>query len=299
MQITLPDYATRFDALSLSVCLLDLKGVGNTPRQATGFFWRHADKVFLITNWHNVTGINIDDGRSIANGWCPEKIGIQYFTKPTAVTTQATSIPNAKSIDAPTIEIPLYENFDQPFWLQHPKTFDAGIDVVALRVDHLVNTKEVQCVNDFSYSRLFQFVGSDVFIVGHPIAKSQSTYPLPFPVWKRGSIASELLVPWNMRPAFLVDARTSRGMSGSPVFARAYGPAALGDGTIKVDNILTSEFMGIYSGRIFDDNNEASIGMVWHRNLIDQILNAPSSGSRNWSAASPTSVFTAGRKNEQ
>jgi hypothetical protein len=35
MQMVLPDYATRFDTLSLSACFLDLKGVGETPRQAT------------------------------------------------------------------------------------------------------------------------------------------------------------------------------------------------------------------------------------------------------------------------
>lgn len=294
MQITLPDYATRFDSLSLSVCFLDLKGVGDTPRQATGFFWRRGEKVFLVTNWHNVTGINIIDGKPMSNGWCPDSLGMQYFTKPVVVDpSKIAMIPNAKSLDAPIVDVSLFEHFEQPFWIQHTKTFEMGIDVVAIPVSHLLsNTKAVQCVNDFSYPRLYQFVGSDVFIVGHPIAKAHNAYPVSFPVWKRGSIASELIVPWNMRPAFLVDARTSRGMSGSPVFSRIFGPAAHGDGTIQADNILTSEFMGIYSGRIFDDDNEASIGMVWHRNLVDQILDAPCAGSRDWTAATVPNLFT-------
>lgn len=38
-----------------------------------------------------------------------------------------------------------------------------------------------------------------------------------FPVWKRGSIASEPLFNINLGPAILVDAVTRRGMSGSPV----------------------------------------------------------------------------------
>jgi hypothetical protein len=59
MQMVLPDYATRFDSLSLSACFLDLKGVGDLPRRATGFFWRLSEKVFLITNWHVVTGLNM------------------------------------------------------------------------------------------------------------------------------------------------------------------------------------------------------------------------------------------------
>lgn len=292
MQITLPDYATRFEALTFSVCFLDLKGVGDTPRQATGYFWRRADNVFLVTNWHNVTGINIIDGKAMANGWCPERFGMQYFKKPTPADSNSINM----TLEAPTVDIPLYEHFDAPHWMQHAKSFDMGIDVVVISVSEFVDRKAVQCVNDRSYPRLFQFVGSDVFIVGHPIAKVHNEYPISFPVWKRGSIASEILVPWNRRPAFLVDARTSKGMSGSPVFSRVFGPAALGDGTLQADNILTSEFMGTYSGRIFDDDNEASIGMVWHRNIVDQILDAPSPGSRGWKPPTVPEIFVVNEK---
>jgi hypothetical protein len=34
------------------------------------------------------------------------------------------------------------------------------------------------------------------------------------------------------------------------------------------------EFAACYT-QIFDDKNNASIGLVWHRNLIDQMLGAP------------------------
>src|SRR6185437_6740288 len=74
MRMTLPDYVTRFDSLSLSACFLDLKGVGDLPRQATGFFWRCSQKAFLITNWHVVTGLNMMDGSTIGNHWVPEHI---------------------------------------------------------------------------------------------------------------------------------------------------------------------------------------------------------------------------------
>jgi hypothetical protein len=291
MQMVLPDYATRFDALSLSACFIDLKGVGDTPRQATGFFWRRAHKLFLITNWHVVTGINMMSGEPVANGWCPDKLVVQYFTKAVLAVVIG---PEMKTTEYLTVEVPLYLDFHHPFWIQHPMTFDWSVDIVAIQIEDALKDKDqVQCVNDFNYPQLYHFAGSEIFVLGHPLSKKDNAYPVLFPVWKRGSIASEIIVPWNMRPAFLIDSRTSQGMSGSPVFGRVFGPAAYGDGTIKVDNILTSEFMGIYSGRLFDDENNASIGLVWHRNLIDQIIDSPTPGSRDWTPSSAPTIFAA------
>lgn len=92
-------------------------------------------------------------------------------------------------------------------------------------------------------------------------------------------------------PAFLIDSRTSKGMSGSPVFARIFGTAPLANLTIRTENILTSEFMGIYSGRLFDDENNASIGLVWHRHLIDECLQSPAQGSRDWVPSQSIKLF--------
>lgn len=296
MQMVLPDYATRFDSLSLSACFIDLKGVGETPRQATGFFWRHSGKVFLITNWHVVTGRNMMDGRVIGQGWAPERLTLQYFTKAVLAYPTATALGDgARLINAPKIDVPLYGEFHAPFWVQHPMAYEWNVDIVAIELNNqmLPDKSSVVCVNDHTYPKLYHFAGSEIFVLGHPLPEKENKYPAPFPIWKRGSIASEIIVPWNMRPAFLIDSRTSKGMSGSPVFARIFGPAAYGDGTIHADNILVSEFMGVYSGRLFDDENNASIGLVWHRNLIDQMLDVAARGSRDWSPSKTLETFTA------
>jgi hypothetical protein len=289
MQMVLPDYATRFDSLSLSACFLDLKGVGDLPRQATGFFWRLSEKVFLITNWHVVTGLNMMDGKSIGNRWVPESIGLRYFTK------RASQLNGWQSMTVPSVNLPLFEDFHRPYWVQHPMAYEWNVDIVALDVTDKLAEEGVVCVNDYTYPKLYHFAGSEIFVLGHALPESTNAYPVPFPIWKRGSIASEIIVPWNMRPAFLIDSRTSKGMSGSPVFARVFGPAAYGDGSIRSDNILVSEFMGIYSGRLFDDENNASIGLVWHRNLIDQLLSEPISGSREWKQSQSIQMFSSMR----
>lgn len=290
MRMTLPDYVTRFDSLSLSACFLDLKGVGDLPRQATGFFWRCSQKVFLITNWHVVTGLNMMDGSTIGNHWVPEHIVLRYFTK------GAAQADGWRRMAVPEINLPLYEHFHKPHWLQHPMAYEWDVDIVALDVTDKLAERDVFCINDYMYPKLYHFAGSEIFVLGHALPESTNAYPVPFPIWKRGSIASEITVPWNMRPAFLIDSRTSKGMSGSPVFARVFGPAAYGDGSIHTENILVSEFMGIYSGRLFDDENNASIGLVWHRNLIDQLLAEPAPGSRDWVPSQSIKLFASMRK---
>lgn len=287
----LPGYATKFDSISLSACFLSLKGVGESLRQATGFFWRRSDKIFLITNWHVATGKNIMTGQFVEDGWCPKSFSVQYFAKAVAAApNDAVLGSDGKYKSVPTFELPVYEEFHDPFWIQHQKIYEYNIDLVAFEIHDKKAKDDVVCVNDYNYPQLYHFAGSEIFVLGYPIPQVDSKSPFQFPVWKRGSIASEILVPWNMRPAFLIDSRTSKGMSGSPVFSRVFGPAAYGDGTIRTDKILTTEFMGVYSGRLFDDENNASLGLVWRRNLIDEMLNGPAKGSRDWQ---PSAVFEA------
>src|ERR1700741_1495856 len=221
IQIVMPDYGTKFDALSLSACYLGLKGVGDS-RHATGFFWRRGNKVYLITNWHVVTGTNPLDGKS--KGWCPEKILVEHFTKDAKLPDGSTDV----NLSIPTFEIQLYQEFNSPFWIQHPMMTEWGVDIIAIELNpsQVEGINLVSCINDRSFPRLYHFAGSDIFVLGHPRPKTQSKYPVAFPIWKRGSIASELIVAFDMRPAFLIDSRTSSGMSGSPVFSRVFGPAA-------------------------------------------------------------------------
>jgi hypothetical protein len=91
-----------------------------------------------------------------------------------------------------------------------------------------------------------------------------------------------MLVPWKLiYPAFLIDCQTSGGMSGSPVLRRVFGPAVLSDLTTQADAAISTEFIGVYSGRLDDDDGNASIGLVWRRRLIEEILTRPMRGQRS------------------
>jgi hypothetical protein len=150
----------------MSACFLTLQGVGSEPRHATGFFWRKGEKIFLVTNWHVVTGINIFNGNQMAGGWCPATLAIEYFSRPPKTADAA----GMKYMEVSGFQIPLYEDFHLPFWLQHPMTFEWGIDIIAIEVeDNLFKDKAtVRCVNDAVYPKLYHFAGSEIFVLGHP-----------------------------------------------------------------------------------------------------------------------------------
>ena len=96
----------------------------------------------------------------------------------------------------------------------------------------------------------------DVFVLEYPFGAD----PPGFPVWKRGSIASE---PHLTRPGpgyMLVDTASRPGMSGAPVIPRSWS------------NSLT-RFIGVYSGRLHTkDPSDAQIGMVWPAEDIEEII---------------------------
>jgi hypothetical protein len=124
-------------------------------------------------------------------------------------------------------------------------------------------------LNDTKLDALSTHVGSQVFITGYPYQHYEGWM---LPIWKRGSIASEPLWPFDDKPMFLVDSKTSPGMSGSPVFRRDFGAIPLQNGQI-VHSKGGTEFVGVYSGRIAGPNMiDLDIGYVWAAYLINELF---------------------------
>ena len=53
---------TRIDPYSLTTVPIEQHANGKLLGSATAFVWRRAEKHYLITNWHVVTGKNATDG---------------------------------------------------------------------------------------------------------------------------------------------------------------------------------------------------------------------------------------------
>jgi hypothetical protein len=109
----------------------------------------------------------------------------------------------------------------------------------------------------------------EVFILGYPF----EIEPPAYPVWKRGSIASEPQLARLTSDFILVDTASRPGMSGAPVIRRSWTNHMVQPGVVALVDPPLNKFIGVYSGRIPTDHpHEAQIGLVWDGSFINEII---------------------------
>ncbi len=88
-----------------------------------------------------------------------------------------------------------------------------------------------------------------VSIVGFPYGLAQQG---GLPVWKIGTVASDLDIDIGGKPIFLVDTTARPGMSGSPVYAVRSGAFRSSDGSLHtaIGGSSIKKFLGVYSEQI-------------------------------------------------
>ena len=116
-------------------------------------------------------------------------------------------------------------------------------------------------------------VTENVYIIGYPFGFNVSPENGKYAIWSTGTVASDpdlnLNINGEQLPAFLVDAKTRHGQSGSPViYYNKNGIDSDANGIALYGGPVTHE-IGIYSGRI---NKESDLGYVWKWSLIKEII---------------------------
>lgn len=217
---------------------------------ATAFFAQYSGGVLLFTNLHVVTGRHFDTGKPLSlTAAIPNWLEIKFRMK-------------SDLLKHHKIRIPLYDHNQCPMWIEHPNT---KCDVVGLRVKipddgfvHTVNT-------ELAKQDILLEPATPVSIVGYPTGISVAG---SLPVWKTGTIASEHAVNVNNYHAFLIDAATRSGMSGSPVVWKVRNQYRNLNGELMFPTSAGNVFLGIYSGRHGSDD---TLGFVWRPELLDSI----------------------------
>ena len=151
-------------------------------------------------------------------------------------------------------------------WIEHPA--GRAIDVVALPLKNTGSDVAVYPLSlALSETDMVPQVAMPVSIIGFPYGIATGT---GLPIWKTDHIASEPDVDFDGRPAFLIDATTRAGMSGSPVVLRLLGGYHTKSGALMMGaSSPRTKLLGLYSGRIHGD---AELGRVWRPYLITEIL---------------------------
>jgi hypothetical protein len=253
--------------------------------KATGFFYKYGQTHGLVTNWHVLTGKHA----------VTEKLADEHNRFPTRLKCHWTEKDETRvAARFLELELPVIKD-GQPTWWQHRgflnqegKAQQVDIGVICLN-DWMPNYEEQKSrIAAFDAAVLVQTdrqgnalhveyayakVGAEVFILGFPMGLALQGV---FPVWKRGSIASEPLIAIDGNlPIFFVDAATRHGMSGSPVvyfgseLTNSRGAPAHAPPTFPSPWLL-----GVYAGRrgSSTEEQEMSFGRVWHRRLLDEIF---------------------------
>lgn len=155
----------------------------------TCFFVMSGDGPVFVTNRHNFTGRNrFTDEPLHKQGGIPDH---------TVVTMHGPGEVHYH------IDLTDHANPEAPAWTEHP-TLGAKADIVALPVKEMTNvvgeTNSVSFTNDWHRWD----VGSELHVIGYPYGQMGG----PFPIWSKGSIASEPDVDISGLPVFLIDYRS-------------------------------------------------------------------------------------------
>lgn len=254
--------------VSLAAMKVSLSFEGHSLGGGTAFFYELDGVRYLVTNWHNVTGLNPLSRECLhPKGGLPDAISIQipcYCEETSSVRFQS-------------FEISLFFDDDRlkPIWWEHP-THKEKVDLVAIPWAFDSEGMHVISANssDISHDSLGMSPGMDVFTLGFPRLMDGGGLA----IWKRGSIATEPGIDVDGLPKILIDTATREGMSGSPVFAS--GLVSFRETGRQLSSLaIRKRFIGIYSGRVGDDTFLAQLGMVWKESAIIETIRGKMAGT--------------------
>ena len=253
--VLLADVAARgqdiqIDPLSPSSLLLQIKHNDTVISSATGFVVQKGDKYYLITNRHVVLQCAEDRDPSDVGGWiCADKLAILHNKV------------GRLGMEWFTVTEELFEKDGKtPRWLEHP-TLHGAADIIALPLATTENVQFYPLDVKLARTDLAVAPGDTVSIVGFPFGQPQQ---FGLPIWKTGTVASDLDVEIGSKPMFLLDTTSRPGMSGSPVYAVRFGMIHRANGQMMNSPTRVVRFLGIYS----QQNLESELGGVWKASAV-------------------------------
>jgi hypothetical protein len=222
----------------------------------TGFIWQVEDQYYLVTSWHVLSTRDFFTGENLeAHAGRPNTLRALFNVQTGFFEKQRWNIR-------------IRDSEDKPLWLVHPSS---NVDIAVLPLPPRPNDLNIALypLNPLANDPLRIEIGMEVFILDYPF----KIEPPAYPIWKRGSIASEPELA-QMTPFYMLVDTTSRpGMSGAPVIRRSWTNHMDQPGVLAVVDPPLNKFIGVYSGRLrTDERDEAQIGLVWDASLLHQII---------------------------
>lgn len=238
------------DPLLLTTVRIVTLSTARTLTNATGFFYRRDERLFLVTSRHVV----VDE----ASDHHPDQLRIELHT-------------DADSL-AQTVgfTIPLYRA-GKSIWRQGRDAAGA-IDVAVIEIDRSAVDDGIVYAA-FTPSHLYRpatkiEIGAPLLVVGYPLGFHDTLYHMP--VVRQAIVASPFGLRFQGEGFFLTDARTHRGSSGAPVVMRLAEPSA-------AQAELPWMLLGIHSARFDsltrDTEVDEALGLncAWYADMLNTL----------------------------
>ncbi len=230
---------------------------------ATGFFYEHAEGLYIITNRHVV--IDEDDD------YHPDELFLKLHTNPNNIRENG------------IYKIPLYDS-GKPVWYEHP--MGAKIDLVAIWLDTEIKSRftiRPFNMNDLAPSSIEFPIGQDLLVMGYPKGYYDNFNNLP--LVRDALVSSVYGVDFGGNPYFLIDSRLHEGMSGSPVLTTQSNMTHGVDGSLHISGgagriyLIGVNSAGVYT-QLTKENDESKevyeeplgLNIVWYAKLIPEII---------------------------
>lgn len=265
------------DLFSCATVKLNLFSLGNLIGTGTGFYYKLHGSMWLVSNWHVIAGRSVMTGQPRhSSSAVPDEVRTTFYT------IQGNNIVSSQ------VKFPLVVD-EENLWLQHSKGQNVDLAMLELSIENfdvndVIHVNISEPVDAYvSCSDMDWGISSEAFILGFPDIRRNTQ---PFPIWKRGTIASEPSQEFDESNVFLLDTATSEGMSGSPVLLRSSGNYVNSAGTTK--SIVTgygatkiTQKIGVYSGRYREDDDPLApqLGKAWHIWHLEEIVKERVKGS--------------------
>jgi hypothetical protein len=247
---------TTLDQFTLTTVPLEQYFGETRLGRGTGFMWKIKERYYLVTAWHVLAMRDFFTGKNLrADAGRPNVLRTLFNIR-------------TGSFDKQRWDITIRDENDAPLWLVHPaRRVDVAVLPISFRPEQPIIT--IYPLNELANAGLRIEIGMEVFILGYPF----EIKPPAYPVWKRGSIASEPQLARLTTDYMLVDAASRPGMSGAPVIRRSWTNHMVEPGVVALVDTPLNKFIGVYSGRLpTDHTHEAQIGVVWGASLIEEII---------------------------
>jgi hypothetical protein len=202
-------------------------------QQGTGFFFAATkadgtpDTVFLVTNYHVVTG------RPPLSKEAGLGDRLQFL-----IHEDRADVAKVRHL-----ELPLYDTQHEPLWVVSQSAPEADLVLLPIPPSAYAGVSLYVFTEAHTHGDIKMRPTSGATLLGYPYGFADTAHDLP--VWKTGHVASEPSVDFDNLPVFLVDVSAFPGMSGSPVLAVANGIYENEDGQMRSGRVL--KLLGIFS----------------------------------------------------